>query len=232
MLLPVYPVWVIAAISALLVVNYLLLYHKLYFMIDCAMVTFLGFFSLFGDRADLGSYYLAKPLLDAFYLLLIFASMRLLNRREFLRFFSGGLMLRSRVVLAASLLFTMSLWYAVYALPEPMVIPGLSTLRSNLKNIGTSLEMYSTDHKGYYPEKLEDVTPEYLRQLPPAGYSYDKETKKYYFDRYGTDLSYGYEVDNRTFNYTVSVSVPGTYGTKGQYGVRYSSIDGLTEDGP
>lgn len=37
---------------------------------------------------------------------------------------------------------------------------------SNLKNIGTSLEMYSTDHGGHYPESLSRLTPNYLKTLP------------------------------------------------------------------
>ncbi|MDQ7825763.1 MAG: ankyrin repeat domain-containing protein [Candidatus Eremiobacteraeota bacterium] len=38
--------------------------------------------------------------------------------------------------------------------------------KSNLKNIGTALEMYSTDNEGRYPRSIKEVTPNYLRQLP------------------------------------------------------------------
>ncbi len=42
----------------------------------------------------------------------------------------------------------------------------VTACKSNLKNIGTALEMYSTDHGGHYPEKLGDLTPQYLRTIP------------------------------------------------------------------
>lgn len=37
---------------------------------------------------------------------------------------------------------------------------------SNLKNIGTGLEMWFTDHEGKYPESLSELTPDYLRFIP------------------------------------------------------------------
>jgi hypothetical protein len=38
--------------------------------------------------------------------------------------------------------------------------------KSNLKNIGTALEMYSTDWSGKYPTSLDTLTPNYLRTIP------------------------------------------------------------------
>lgn len=38
--------------------------------------------------------------------------------------------------------------------------------KSNLKNIGTALEMYSTDHSGRYPKSLGELSPNYLRTIP------------------------------------------------------------------
>jgi hypothetical protein len=37
---------------------------------------------------------------------------------------------------------------------------------SNMKNIGTALEMYSTDYNGKYPAKLEKLAPNYLKSIP------------------------------------------------------------------
>jgi competence protein ComGC len=37
---------------------------------------------------------------------------------------------------------------------------------SNLKNIGTSLEMYSVDHSGRYPKTLSELIPDYLGRIP------------------------------------------------------------------
>jgi len=42
----------------------------------------------------------------------------------------------------------------------------LTACKSNLKNIGTALEMYSSDHGGHYPEKLSELTPNYLKTIP------------------------------------------------------------------
>lgn len=38
--------------------------------------------------------------------------------------------------------------------------------KSNLKNIGTALEMYATDFKGDYPRLLGGLTPNYLKTIP------------------------------------------------------------------
>lgn len=42
----------------------------------------------------------------------------------------------------------------------------LTSCKSNLKNIATALEMYSTDNAGRYPDSLERLTPQYLKALP------------------------------------------------------------------
>lgn len=49
----------------------------------------------------------------------------------------------------------------------------LMACKSNLKNIGTALEMYSVDHGGY-PRELAQLTPVYLKALPkcPSRKSY------------------------------------------------------------
>ena len=38
--------------------------------------------------------------------------------------------------------------------------------QSNLKNIGTALEMYSTDNMGRYPQDLAALSGDYLRTIP------------------------------------------------------------------
>jgi hypothetical protein len=42
----------------------------------------------------------------------------------------------------------------------------LTACKSNLKNIGTGLEMYSTDYSGKYPDSMDKLTPNYLRTIP------------------------------------------------------------------
>ena len=42
----------------------------------------------------------------------------------------------------------------------------LTICESNLKNIGTGMEMYSTDWNGKYPQNLHYLTPNYLKTVP------------------------------------------------------------------
>lgn len=42
----------------------------------------------------------------------------------------------------------------------------LSVCTSNLKNIASGVEMYSTDHEGRYPAQLDKLTPNYLKAIP------------------------------------------------------------------
>lgn len=49
----------------------------------------------------------------------------------------------------------------------PLEVPDVTSgCRSNLKNIGTALEMYSTDFEGRYPRELGQLTPNYLKTIP------------------------------------------------------------------
>lgn len=41
-----------------------------------------------------------------------------------------------------------------------------TTCKANLRNLGTALEMYSTDIQGRYPQTLAQVAPDYLKALP------------------------------------------------------------------
>ncbi len=42
----------------------------------------------------------------------------------------------------------------------------LTACKSNLKNIGTACEMFSTDHDGEYPHSMDQLTPDYFRTIP------------------------------------------------------------------
>jgi prepilin-type N-terminal cleavage/methylation domain-containing protein len=42
----------------------------------------------------------------------------------------------------------------------------LTACKSNLKNIGTALEMYSTDSYGRYPTSIDMITPNYVKVIP------------------------------------------------------------------
>jgi serine/threonine protein kinase len=43
---------------------------------------------------------------------------------------------------------------------------GLTACKSNMKNMGTAMEMYSSDNQGRYPLSLSQITPNYLRAIP------------------------------------------------------------------
>ena len=42
----------------------------------------------------------------------------------------------------------------------------LTACKSNCKNIGTALEMYSTDNQARYPVSLSQLVPKYLKTIP------------------------------------------------------------------
>lgn len=102
----------------------------------------------------------------------------------------------------------------------------LTACKSNLKNIGTALEMYSTDYAGKYPSSLEAVIPNYLKTIPEcpsagtvtyrASFGLNAPMNKGYEDYYYVEC-YG---ENHT-----SVSVTGNYPA-------YNGIHGLVERAP
>jgi prepilin-type N-terminal cleavage/methylation domain-containing protein len=103
----------------------------------------------------------------------------------------------------------------------------LTACKSNLKNIGTALEMYSTDWAGKYPSGTSLLTPNYLKAIPecPAASS----------NTYGAAFSTGapFNPDSYTDYYYIDcqggwhepVSVTGNYPA-------YNGIQGLIERQP
>lgn len=60
----------------------------------------------------------------------------------------------------------------------------LTACKSNLKNIGTALEMYSTDNEGRYPPTMAHLTPNYLKTIPSCPMTgRDTYSKSYYNER-------------------------------------------------
>jgi len=64
----------------------------------------------------------------------------------------------------------------------------VTACKSNLKNIGTALEMYSTDNSGRYPSAKTALTPNYLKTIPTCA-------------SIGTD-AYGYSAASNPDSYT------------------------------
>lgn len=100
----------------------------------------------------------------------------------------------------------------------------LTACKSNLKNIGTALEMYSTDWSGRYPTSESLLTPNYLKTLPtcPSGddtaYSFEFGPGATYNTQSFQDYYFVYCTGDNHKN----VSVPANY-------PQYSGIVGLIE---
>jgi serine/threonine protein kinase len=79
---------------------------------------------------------------------------------------------------------------------------------SNLKNMGTALEMYSTDHGGLYPSSLTLLVPRYIDELPTCSLSTCDEHGEMCFPepwwKKPRTPSYSYEVNSWCDNYTIS----------------------------
>ncbi|MEW6277992.1 MAG: hypothetical protein AB1758_05165, partial [Candidatus Eremiobacterota bacterium] len=91
----------------------------------------------------------------------------------------------------------------------------LSACESNLKNIGTACEMWSTDHGGRYPASLNELAPDYLKAVPSCPAAGD--------DTY----SAGYAVHSKPDVYTVRCS--GEHHGVGAGYPAYDSVRGLIE---
>ncbi|MCE1248574.1 MAG: hypothetical protein LWY06_18200 [Firmicutes bacterium] len=106
-----------------------------------------------------------------------------------------------------------------------MAVPGfqsarengqLTSCKSNLKNIGTALEMYSTDNGGHYPESLDQLKGDYLKLIPTCP-SAGKDT---YSDSYkSSEDPDKYEVFCKGSNHS-NQGVPADY-------PQYNSTEGL-----
>jgi hypothetical protein len=83
---------------------------------------------------------------------------------------------KNRIKIVVESILMMALLFMVAAILVPNFFRAraageLSPCKSNLKNIGTALEMYSTDNYGRYPVRLEMVTPNYIRVIPTCPYA-------------------------------------------------------------
>lgn len=83
--------------------------------------------------------------------------------RSSTRFSRGSLFLAAIGVLG---FVALALAILIPRMIRPKNYGQLTACKSNLKNIGTGLEMYSTDYGGRYPTSLAQLTPNYLKTLP------------------------------------------------------------------
>jgi hypothetical protein len=109
-----------------------------------------------------------------------------------------------------------------------------SNCKSNLKNIGTALEMYSSDYGGRNPDSLQKLVPRYLASIP----TYDGPRRNqlipepffwaYHDISRGKDTySIGYVVTSNPDNYTVYCSGHSHPGYIMRGFPQYDAIQGL-----
>jgi len=93
----------------------------------------------------------------------------------------------------------------------------VTACKSNLKNIGTALEMFSTDHGGRFPKSLAQLVPTYLRAIPTC-------------PMVGSDTYSGAYVQGENPD-TYFVACGGDNHGLGENRPWYNSTQGLIEDG-
>jgi predicted Ser/Thr protein kinase len=90
----------------------------------------------------------------------------------------------------------------------------LTACKSNLKNIGTAMEMYSSDNQGRYPPSIDRITPNYLKTLPTCP-SAGKVTYRYIYttkpDCYTAWCSGSYHTPTTGPNYPQYDAIQGLY---------------------
>lgn len=77
---------------------------------------------------------------------------------------------------------------------------------SNLKNIGTALEMYNSDNGGLYPQSLDKLVPQYLNPLPESRSSKGTVRYEYRTEKGGK----GYVLICKGDNYS-DLNIPADY---------------------
>lgn len=100
----------------------------------------------------------------------------------------------------------------------------LTACKSNLKNMGTAMEMYSTDWSGKYPHNVGYLTPNYLKTMPDCPKA-KRPTYKMTFGEsapYNTQSYRDYYFIECTGGNHLEVDVPWNY-------PQYNGIIGLIE---
>lgn len=173
-LFPIDPFWIITIILALTAVNYFLIYNKMNFIIDCGLcliwILMLLSFMIFkiDDVTYSGN---AIILIATFFVTLILTTARVLNRHELSLIFTRSISLISRGFIVTTLFVVIALWSTAY-LVHPLFQVGFSSSnRENLKQVGAALDLYSAAHEGRYPDSLDRLIPEYVREINRGRYT-------------------------------------------------------------
>jgi hypothetical protein len=97
----------------------------------------------------------------------------------------------------------------------------LTACKSNLKNLGTALEMYSCDYDGHYPPTMTLLTPNYLRIIPECPSAGKDTYSTSYQTRISPDYGHSYATDCQGHNHK-DAGLPADY-------PQYNSVQGLIE---
>jgi type II secretory pathway pseudopilin PulG len=138
---------------------------------------------------------------------------------------SGGEARKGSPVILISVVILVLIIFAALIVPNFMRARNCGSFtqcQSNCKNIGTALEMYSTDHKGHYPPSITSLTPKYLKLIPTC-YKIGRDT-------YSTSYSV-YVARNKgeadAYTFFCSGSNHLDLGVSANY-PQYNSVQGLT----
>lgn len=104
----------------------------------------------------------------------------------------------------------------------------ITACKSNLKNLATALEMYSSDNRGHYPESLDKLIPgNYLRKIPTC-------PSRHFWGRDMSSHDYTYEVVSKPANFSMVCKGDHTEAYRGFSGdphgyPQYQSTTGLLD---
>ena len=209
--------WFILATVLLLVINYLLLYNKRYFVVEGAMVILAGIASLAAHPSIIRFH-----LINSVVMLLVFATVRLLRRHDL-----SELLTARRLTIGLSFIVVTAIWYFV-AVSRPVLVTNCVTGPRPMLTMGTALELYASDHGGKYPRELKETVPGYIKQIPETAAYLNEKDRAYYEKTYNLKLTIQYEVSSSQDVYTMSMRpwpFPSSRSEDGTY--YYNSRNGI-----
>ena len=220
--------WLIVSIFLLVAASAILIHNRWHLILDIFLIITAGGAIISGQQNEYHKLnYVPATLLVTFFALLTISTIRLLWNPEFRTIVTGTLPGRRRSTLIASALFIVFFWIAVVISP-PIYIFNRTSVKSDLKNIGTALEMYLSAHNQKYPVRLPELTPDYLKVIPDLGRNTPDGVIKYYEKKYGIECHYGYEVNNDIPGYTIHCYSFPNYEEPSKH-LMYTSKEGLLE---
>jgi len=216
---PVNPGWILLATGLLMILNYHLLYQKIFFIIDIACVVLLGLAF---------SHYPTFPA-GPFIVSLVFATLRLLTRHDVPWLIRGVIPAYKTRFVTAAFWVVILLWCAVILCPPLLVYSRFSVIGA-LKNLGTALDSYAEDHQKRYPAELNEIVPHHIREIPSPYISLkDGKNLAMYRKRLNIQNDFSYSRSSDMSVYTIECNIPLKSARNGTGHLMYSSSEGIIE---